>query len=126
MIPLGSHRLSMEASPDASRSRRSPFRSPWSTSLLAISITLSGLIVLIFILHGFVNRAVGADGCMVPVMSPTYIRMVGFDAEHTRFATKYNLFLYREEGVDPYTQENIGVSWYQPGLWTIKYAPAPY
>ena len=37
------------------------------------------------------------------------LRMLGFDTEHTRFASKYNLFLYREEGVDPYTQENIGV-----------------
>jgi hypothetical protein len=36
--------------------------------------------------------------------------MVGFDTEHTRFASKYNLFLYREEGVDPYNQENLGVS----------------
>ena len=43
-------------------------------------------------------------------MSPTFIRMVGFDTEHTRFASKYNLYLYREEGVDPYNQENIGVS----------------
>lgn len=43
-------------------------------------------------------------------MSPTFIRMLGFDTEHTRFASKYNLYLYREEGVDPYTQESIGVS----------------
>lgn len=42
-------------------------------------------------------------------MSPTFIRMLGFDTEHTRFASKYNLYLYREEGVDPYNQENIGV-----------------
>ena len=44
------------------------------------------------------------------MMSPTFIRMVEFDTEHTRFASKYNLFLYREEGVDPYTQDNVGVS----------------
>jgi glycosylphosphatidylinositol deacylase len=43
------------------------------------------------------------------MMSPTFIRMLEFDTEHTRFASKYNLFLYREEGVDPYTQDNIGV-----------------
>lgn len=42
-------------------------------------------------------------------MSPTFLRMVGFDTEHTRFASKYNLYLYREEGVDPYNQENLGV-----------------
>lgn len=44
------------------------------------------------------------------MMSPTFIRMLEFDTEHTRFASKYNLFLYREEGVDPYTQDNIGLN----------------
>jgi glycosylphosphatidylinositol deacylase len=110
MIPLGSQRLSMEGSPEAPRSRYSRFRNPWSASLLAIGVTLFGVLSLLSILHGFANRSVGADGCAVPSMNPTYIRMLGFDAEHTRFASKYNLFLYREEGVDPYTQENIGVS----------------
>ena len=42
-------------------------------------------------------------------MSPTYIKLSGFDTEHTRFATKYSLYLYREEGVDEYTPENIGL-----------------
>lgn len=49
-------------------------------------------------------------------MSPTFIRMLEFDTEHTRFASKYNLFLYREEGVDPYTQDNIGVGY----LWLMR------
>ncbi|KKY15939.1 putative gpi inositol-deacylase [Phaeomoniella chlamydospora] len=43
------------------------------------------------------------------MMSPTYIKLSGFDTEHTRFATKYSLYLYREEGVDEYNQENIGL-----------------
>ncbi|KAL1964403.1 hypothetical protein VTN77DRAFT_6961 [Rasamsonia byssochlamydoides] len=110
MIPLGSRQLSFEGSPETLRSRQSRFRSPWSCSLLTLSVAVSGLVFLLFILHAFVHRPVGADGCDVPVMSPTYIRMVEFDAEHTRFASKYNLFLYREEGVDPYTQENIGLN----------------
>lgn len=42
-------------------------------------------------------------------MVPTYIKMSGFDTEHSRFATKYSLYLYREEGVDPYTRDNIGL-----------------
>lgn len=46
------------------------------------------------------------------MMSPTFIRMLEFDTEHTRFASKYNLFVYREEGVDPYTQDNIGVGYH--------------
>ena len=42
-------------------------------------------------------------------MTPTYIKMSGFDTEHSRFATKYSLYFYREEGVDPYTRDNIGL-----------------
>ena len=39
-------------------------------------------------------------------MSPTYIRMEGFDSEYSRFASKYGLYLYREEGVDQYDAVN--------------------
>lgn len=42
-------------------------------------------------------------------MMPTYIKMSGFDTEHSRFATKYSLYLYREEGVDYYTPDDIGL-----------------
>lgn len=35
-------------------------------------------------------------------MMPTYIKMEGFDSEYSRFASKYGLYLYREEGVDQY------------------------
>ncbi len=43
------------------------------------------------------------------MMAPTYIKLSGFDTEHSRFATKYSLYLYREEGVDEYTKDNIGL-----------------
>ncbi|BFZ59415.1 GPI inositol deacylase [Saitoella coloradoensis] len=33
-------------------------------------------------------------------MSPSYARLTSFDTEHTRFASKYSLYLYREQGVD--------------------------
>ena len=33
-------------------------------------------------------------------MRPSYVRFHEFDTEHTRFATKYGLYLYREHGVD--------------------------
>lgn len=42
-------------------------------------------------------------------MRPTYIKLVGFDTEHTRFARKYGLYLYRERLVDDYSEEDIGV-----------------
>lgn len=43
------------------------------------------------------------------MMTPTYIKLSGFDTEHSRFATKYSLYLYREEGIDEYTNDNIGL-----------------
>jgi hypothetical protein len=42
-------------------------------------------------------------------MRPTYIKLVEFDSEHTRFASKYSLHLYRERGIDEYNQDDIGV-----------------
>lgn len=39
-------------------------------------------------------------------MTPTYIKMEGFDSEYSRFASKYGLYLYREEGVDQYNAAN--------------------
>lgn len=97
------------ASPDGRRARQSRQRSPWSISILTAVITFAAVAFLIAIFQSFTERQAGHSGCGVPMMSPTFIRMLEFDTEHTRFASKYNLFLYREEGVDPYTQDNIGV-----------------
>nr|Q2USI0.2 RecName: Full=GPI inositol-deacylase [Aspergillus oryzae RIB40] len=111
MMPLASQRLPIEASPDHQRRYRpSRLRSPWPCSILTAFTTLVASIFLFFILRSFALRQTGGDGCGVPVMSPTFIRMVGFDTEHTRFASKYNLYLYREGGVDPYSQENLGLN----------------
>jgi GPI inositol-deacylase len=106
---LASRRPSMEASLEVQRSRQSRLRDPWSCSVWTLSVAAVGIISLLSIVYAFVHRDVGAAGCDVPVMSPTYIKMVGFDAEHTRFASKYNLYLYREEGFDSYGQDDFGV-----------------
>lgn len=71
--------------------------------------TFAAVAFLISIMRSWNGRHVGGNGCGVPMMRATFIRMLEFDTEHTRFASKYNLYLYREEGVDPYTEENIGV-----------------
>ncbi|KAJ5145965.1 uncharacterized protein N7515_000529 [Penicillium bovifimosum] len=110
-MPLGSPRLPMEApSPDGRRARQARLRSPWSCSILTAFTTCVAVAVLVSIVTSFTGRQVGGDGCGVPMMSPTFIRMLEFDTEHTRFASKYNLFVYREEGVDPYTRDNIGLN----------------
>ncbi|PWY90763.1 GPI inositol-deacylase [Aspergillus heteromorphus CBS 117.55] len=111
MMPLASQRLPMEVSPDGQhRFRPSRLRSPWPISILSALTTLVASIFLFFILQSFSARQTGGDGCGIPVMSPTFIRMDGFDTEHTRFASKYNLFLYREAGVDSYHQDNLGIN----------------
>ncbi|KAJ8124976.1 hypothetical protein O1611_g8665 [Lasiodiplodia mahajangana] len=33
-------------------------------------------------------------------MSPSFVHFSDFDTEHTRFASKYSLYLYREQGID--------------------------
>ncbi|KAJ5974381.1 hypothetical protein N7481_011591 [Penicillium waksmanii] len=110
-MPLDSPRLPMEAaSPDGRRVRQYRQRSPWSISILAAVTTFAAVAFLIAVFQSFTERQAGHSGCGVPMMSPTFIRMLEFDTEHTRFASKYNLFLYREEGVDPYTQDNIGLN----------------
>ncbi|KAL5340357.1 PGAP1-like protein-domain-containing protein [Aspergillus crustosus] len=111
VMPLTSQRLSIEPSPDSPQpSRLSRFRSPWSCSILTALTTIFAGVFLFSILRSFSALQTGSNGCGVPAMSPTFLRMVGFDTEHTRFASKYNLFLYREEGVDPYNQENLGLN----------------
>lgn len=61
------------------------------------------------IVHSYLTRQVDPQGCKTPRMRPTYIKLVGFDTKHTHFANKYNLYVYRERGVDEYTEEDIGV-----------------
>lgn len=109
LMPLASQRLPMGTSPESSRFRSSRLRSPWTCSILTALTTLVASVFLFFIVRSFSARQAGEDGCGIPVMSPTFLHMVGFDTEHTRFASKYNLYLYREEGVDFYNQENLGV-----------------
>lgn len=101
---------------DGRRARPARPRSPWSCSILTALTTAVAVAFLVSIVRSFAGRQVGGNGCGVPMMSPTFIRMLEFDTEHTRFASKYNLFLYREEGVDPYTQDNIGVGY----LWLMR------
>ena len=55
------------------------------------------------------NLQVDPQGCKTPGMRPTYVKLVGFDSEHTRFASKYSMYLYRERGVDEYNEEDVGV-----------------
>ena len=85
---------------EAKRWRLLRARGPWSCSALTISITCVGAILLLAIVQAFTSRQLDPKGCIVPWTRPTYIAFKDFDTEHTRFATKYHLYLLRDGSYD--------------------------
>ncbi|KAG9257548.1 PGAP1-like protein-domain-containing protein [Emericellopsis atlantica] len=75
-------------------------RSSWSISLLSLALASLGIGLLLAIVNSLVTRQFDPKGCRMSYMRPSYIPFPDFDTEHTRFATKYSLYLYREQGVD--------------------------
>lgn len=80
--------------------RRLGTRGPWSCSLLPLTATLSAVVLMLFILHSFVTRQLDSKGCDMYYTRSLFFNFADFDTEHTRFATKYSLHLYREVGFD--------------------------
>lgn len=80
--------------------RLSRARSPWSCSLLTAGITISAVVLLLFIVHAFLTRQLDSKGCDMCWSRPIYFKFSDFDTEHTRFASKYHLYLHREGGFD--------------------------
>jgi glycosylphosphatidylinositol deacylase len=74
--------------------------SPWR-KLLMLWVSL-GVFLALAILYAATQSPVGADSpeCRSIYMFPSYARIKGFDTTHTKFAVKYSLFLYREQGKD--------------------------
>lgn len=72
----------------------------WSISQLGLFTAVLGLVFLGAILKSLVSRQLEPKGCRMSYMRPSYIHYHEFDTEHTRFATKYSLYLYREQGFD--------------------------
>jgi hypothetical protein len=63
--------------------------------LACLSVAFLGLVA-----HSFLNLQRDPKGCKMSFMYPSYAKLTGFDTEHTRFATKYSLYLYREQNKD--------------------------
>lgn len=80
--------------------RRLRMRSPWSCSLLTLTATLSAFSFLVFIFHSFATRQLDSKGCEMYYTRSMFFNFADFDTEHTRFASKYSLHLYREVGFD--------------------------
>jgi len=84
--------------------RRSRLRSPWSCSPLTLVTTLAATLCLAAIIHSFVSRQLDIKGCRMSYMRPSFAKLSDFDTEHTRFASKYSVYLYREGMVDEDTK----------------------
>lgn len=64
--------------------------------------TAIGLVSILSILVKFTAPLNGADSpeCRMSYMAPAYAKVHGFDQSHTKYALKYSLYLYREQGRD--------------------------
>jgi len=69
-------------------------------SLLTFLVTSAGIALLYSIVSAAWGLHCDTKGCRMSYMRPQYYKFDGFDTEHTRFASKYSLFLYREHGID--------------------------
>lgn len=84
--------------------RRPRLRSPWSCSPLTLVTTALALLLFASISHSFVSRQLDTKGCRMSYMRPSFAKLSEFDTEHTRFASKYSVYLYREGMVDEDTK----------------------
>ncbi|KAF2161178.1 hypothetical protein M409DRAFT_70008 [Zasmidium cellare ATCC 36951] len=104
--PLDEHVPAPKDSPTADHLRQhaARLRSPWRCSFLTLATSVSAVILLFTIIHSFLNRQQDPKGCAMSYMMPRFNHFADFDTEHTRFASKYSLYLYREGGVDEDTR----------------------
>ena len=80
--------------------RRSRIRSPWRGSVLTTVVTVLSVLFFYCMVRSVLTRQRDPKGCNMSYMSPMFAKLSDFDTEHTRFASKYSLYLYREEGID--------------------------
>ncbi|KAJ5063071.1 PGAP1-like protein-domain-containing protein [Bipolaris maydis] len=79
---------------------RQRLRNPWAFSPYTLVTTLAAFAVMFLMAQSFLLRQQDVKGCGMSYMRPSYTRFGQFDTEHTRFATKYSLYLYREASLD--------------------------
>jgi hypothetical protein len=84
--------------------QRARLRSPWNCSRVTMLCTALSLLLLATIAQSFLGRQLDPKGCNMSYMLSAFAKYTDFDTEHTRFATKYSLYLYREAGIDQDTR----------------------
>ncbi|KAK9253435.1 putative gpi inositol-deacylase protein [Lipomyces tetrasporus] len=67
---------------------------------LTITVVVFSALAIASILYSFLTRQLDSKGCREIWLAPSYARISSFDSTHTRFASKYGLYLYREQGYD--------------------------
>ncbi|KAL9056957.1 MAG: hypothetical protein Q9162_002623 [Coniocarpon cinnabarinum] len=88
-----------DISPHSQR-RRAKLRSPWACSTLTCLASLLAAVLATVIARSYITRQLDPKGAAMSYMRPSFVRFPEFDTEHTRFASKYSLYLYREGGID--------------------------
>jgi hypothetical protein len=91
--------------------RRAKMRSPWANSMLTLLATALAILSIGLIVHSFTTRQIDAKGCKMSYMRPAFAKLEDFDTEHTRFASKYSVYLYREVMVDEDTKVGFPPPW---------------
>jgi glycosylphosphatidylinositol deacylase len=79
---------------------RSRIRNPWAVSWPALATLISSIALLACLWQSFITRQLDPKGGSMSYMASSFVNFNDFDTEHTRFATKYSLHMYRELGVD--------------------------
>ncbi|KAF2684030.1 GPI inositol-deacylase-like protein [Lentithecium fluviatile CBS 122367] len=100
MNPLAKNSTPESMAEDYSARRRARLRNPWAFSWHTLAATFLGFTFLLLMAQSFLTRQLDTKGCEMSYMRPAYHKFENFDTEHTRFASKYSLYLYREGGID--------------------------
>lgn len=79
---------------------RRRLQNPWICSPYTLTATLLGFAALFLMAQSFLTKQLDVKGCGMAYMRPNYKQYDQFDTEHTRFASKYSLYLYNEGGID--------------------------
>lgn len=67
---------------------------------MTLCVTIFSLLLGYSIVNSSLTRQLDPKGCEKSYMAPAYARLEDFDSEYTRLASKYSLYLYREQMVD--------------------------
>ncbi|KAK9467697.1 PGAP1-like protein-domain-containing protein [Lipomyces arxii] len=75
-------------------------------SYMTITVVLFSAVVIATIIYSAVTQQLESKGCKPIWSAPSYARIKSFDTSHTRFASKYSLYLQREQQLDNTLEPN--------------------